>query len=40
MVMRAEVLVAGIADQNGPGDELEGLPPGAATEAALAHIGQ
>ena len=39
VVVRARVLVAGMADQDRAGDELERLAPGAITEAAAAHVG-
>jgi len=39
MVMRAHVLVAGMADQDRPGHQLERSAAAAAAEAAFAHIG-
>src|SRR6476660_52366 len=40
VVVRADVLVAGIAEENGAGDELERTAAGAIPERAGAHVRQ
>src|SRR6185436_3424179 len=40
VVVSADELVAGFADQNRAGHQFKGLSPSPIAEAALAHVGQ